>query len=37
MSEHAHRAPEEDHTVYMKVGIFFVCVIIGFFLIGMIN
>jgi len=37
MSESAHQAPEEDHTVYFKVGIFFVCVIIGFFVIALIN
>ncbi len=37
MSEHAHQALEEDHTVCVKVGIFFVCVIIGFFVIALIN
>lgn len=37
MSEHAHQAPEEDHTVYIKVGIFFVAVIVGLFIIAMIN
>jgi hypothetical protein len=34
---HGHETPEEDHTVCIKVGIFFVCVIVGFFVIGLIN
>ena len=34
---HGHEAPEEDHTVCIKVGIFFVCVIVGFFVIALIN
>ncbi len=37
MSGHGHEAPEEDHTIYIKVGVFFACVIIGLFVIGMIN
>ena len=37
MSEHAHKAPEEDHTIYIKVGLFFVAVIVGLFVIGLIN
>ena len=37
MSGHGHEKPEEDHTVCIKVAVFFVFVIIGFFVIGMIN
>ncbi len=37
MSGHDHAKPEEDHMVCVKVGIFFVCVIIGFFVIKMIQ
>jgi hypothetical protein len=37
MSGHAHKAPEEDHTIYIKVGLFFAAVIVGLFIIGMIN
>ncbi len=35
--EHGHEAPEEDHTICIKVAVFFACVIVGFFVIGMIN
>ncbi len=35
--EHGHNAPEEDHSVCVKVGIFFLFVIIGFFVIKLIN
>jgi len=35
--EHGHEKPEEDHSVCVKVGVFFVFVIIGFFIIGMIQ
>ncbi len=34
---HGHEKPEEDHSVCVKVGVFFVVVIIGLFVIGMIN
>ncbi len=34
---HGHEKPEEDHTICIKVGVFFTFVIIGFFIIGMIN
>ncbi len=37
MSGHGHETPEEDHSIYTKVGVFFVFVIVGFFVIGMIN
>jgi len=37
MSGHAHKAPEEDHSIYIKVGLFFAAVIVGLFIIGMIN
>ncbi len=37
MSGHGHAKPEEDHSVCVKVGVFFVFVIIGFFIIKMIN
>ncbi len=37
MSGHGHVKTEEDHSVCVKVGVFFVFVIIGFFVIGMIN
>ncbi len=37
MSGHGHVTPEEDHSVYVKVGVFFVFVIISFFVIGMIS
>ncbi len=35
--DHGHEKPEEDHSVCVKVGVFFVFVIIGLFIIGMIN
>ncbi len=34
---HGHEKPEEDHSICIKVGIFFCFVIVGFFVIGMIN
>ncbi len=34
MSEHAHKAPEEDQSVYTKVGLFFAAVIIALFIIS---
>lgn len=37
VSGHGHAKPEEDHTVCVKVGVFFVLVIIGFFVIKMIQ
>ena len=38
MGDHGHHpAPEEDHSVTIKVGIFFIGVIISLFIIGAIN
>ena len=37
MAGHAHKAPEEDHTIYVKVGIFFAAVIVGLAVIALIN
>ncbi len=37
MEDHGHAAPEEDHSVTIKVGIFFIAVIISLFIIGAIN
>ncbi len=38
MSGHGHhKPPEEDHTIYIKVGVFFVCVIVSLFVIALIN
>jgi hypothetical protein len=34
---HDHETPEEDHSVCVKVGVFFVFVIISFFVIKMIQ
>ncbi len=40
MSGHEHHeagAPEEDHSINVKVGVFFVCVILSLFIIAMIS
>ncbi len=37
MEDHGHERPEEDHSVTVKVGIFFVAVLISLFIIGAIN
>jgi len=35
--EHGHEKPEEDHSVCIKVGVFFAFVIVGLFVIALIN
>ena len=37
MSGHDHKPPEEDHTIYIKVGLFFAAVIVGLAVIALIN
>ncbi len=40
MSGHDHHEVvhhEEDHSINIKVGVFFVCVLLSFFVIAMIN